>query len=243
MIITDLIEEISVEDLRNSNDNCQNINKISAIKNIRSFEDQFEMNANLIEGIGNRNSLPDESPVASTTASSIINKNNDCNGSLQSLDQRNLSSHDIESSKVRTHLANEEVDNISGDLIKNIDQFVTQPAPQGHLFKCRITRDRKGVDRGLFPIYYLHLEKDSSKKVFLLGGRKRKKSKTSNYVISYDPTDLSRNAEGFCGKLRSNVFGTSFTVYDKGSKGDNGNPRLDLAVIIYVSPCTSYSKI
>lgn len=180
--------------------------------------------------------MQEASSIASTNTSLILNKNNDCNGSLESLDhQVKDSSDDIESNKIRTHLTNEEVDNISGDIIKNIDQFVTQPAPHGHLFKCRITRDRKGMDRGLFPIYYLHLEKDSSKKVFLLGGRKRKKSKTSNYVISYDPTNLSRNAEGFCGKLRSNVFGTSFTVYDKGSKEDNGNPRMDLAVIIYVS--------
>ncbi|XP_017027345.1 protein king tubby isoform X1 [Drosophila kikkawai] len=120
-----------------------------------------------------------------------------------------------------------------GDVIGNIDQFVMQPAPQGVLYKCRITRDRKGMDRGLFPIYYLHLERDYGKKIFLLGGRKRKKSKTSNYIVSCDPTDLSRNADGFCGKLRSNVFGTSFTVFDNGNKESSESPRLDLAVIIY----------
>lgn len=58
-----------------------------------------------------------------------------------------------------------------GDVIGNIDQFVMQPAPQGVLYKCRITRDRKGMDRGLFPIYYLHLERDYGKKIFLLGGK------------------------------------------------------------------------
>ncbi|EDW00970.1 GH20719 [Drosophila grimshawi] len=120
-----------------------------------------------------------------------------------------------------------------GDVIGQIDQFVMQPAPQGVLYKCRITRDRKGMDRGLFPIYYLHLERDYGKKIFLLGGRKRKKSKTSNYIVSCDPTDLSRNADGFCGKLRSNVFGTSFTVFDSGNKESTDSPRLDLAVIIY----------
>lgn len=141
-----------------------------------------------------------------------------------------------------------------GDVVGQIDQFVMQPAQQGVLYKCRITRDRKGMDRGLFPIYYLHLERDYGKKIFLLGGeliesnkfrflafhkatslgRKRKKSKTSNYIISCDPTDLSRQADGFCGKLRSNVFGTSFTVYDSGSKDDPESHRLDLAAIIYV---------
>lgn len=122
-----------------------------------------------------------------------------------------------------------------GDIVGQIEHWVLQPSQQGVHYKCRITRDRKGMDRGLFPIYYLHLEKDYGKKVFLLAGRKRKKSKTSNYVISCDPTDLSRGADGFVGKLRSNVFGTTFFVYDNGTKANNSNPRNDLAVVIYVN--------
>ncbi|GAB0095713.1 Protein king tubby [Sergentomyia squamirostris] len=122
---------------------------------------------------------------------------------------------------------------IEGDVVGPVDQWVTAPALQGVLYKCRITRDRKGMDRGLFPIYYLHLEKDYGKKVFLLAGRKRKKSKTSNYVISCDPTDLSRQADGFVGKLRSNIFGTTFFVYDSGNKMNKEALRQDLAVIIY----------
>ena len=66
-------------------------------------------------------------------------------------------------------------------------------------------------------------------------GRKRKKSKTSNYVISADPTDLSRQTDGFVGKLRSNIFGTTFFIYDNGLKGNVESPRLDLGVVIYVS--------
>jgi hypothetical protein len=66
-------------------------------------------------------------------------------------------------------------------------------------------------------------------------GRKRKKSKTSNYVISADPTDLSRQTDGFVGKLRSNVFGTTFFMYDNGLKNNEETPRLDLGVVIYVS--------
>lgn len=37
---------------------------------------------------------------------------------------------------------------------------------------------------------------------FLLAGRKRKMSTTSNYVISLDPTDLSRDGNNFVGKVR-----------------------------------------
>lgn len=35
-----------------------------------------------------------------------------------------------------------------------------------------------------------------------MAGRKRKRSKTANYLISSDPTNLSRAGENFIGKLR-----------------------------------------
>ena len=81
------------------------------------------------------------------------------------------------------------------EMMENLDSFVLEPAPQGALVKGRITRDRKGMDRGLFPTYFLHMEKEDGRKVFLLAGRKRKKSATSNYLMSTDPTDLSRGKE------------------------------------------------
>lgn len=78
--------------------------------------------------------------------------------------------------------------------------------------------------------------------IFLLAGRKRKKSTTSNYLISTDPTDLSRAGESFVGKVRSNLVGTHFTVYDNGRspKYLNTNDyscklRQELAAIQYVS--------
>ncbi|XP_072910073.1 tubby protein homolog isoform X2 [Hemitrygon akajei] len=122
--------------------------------------------------------------------------------------------------------------------IDDLEKFVLQPAPQGTTIKCRVTRDKKGMDRGLYPTYYLHLDTDENKKVFLLAGRKRKKSKTSNYLISIDPTDLSRGGENFIGKLRSNLMGTKFTVFDNGLNPDRGradrsNVRQELSAITY----------
>ncbi|XP_057194465.1 tubby-related protein 1-like [Triplophysa rosa] len=118
----------------------------------------------------------------------------------------------------------------------NLEEFVLQPAPQGVTVTCRMTRDKRGMDRGLYPTYYLHLDND--KKVFLLAGRKRKKSTTSNYLISIDPTDLSRGGENFIGKLRSNLMGTKFTVFDNALHPDRAlpdmsNARQELAAIIY----------
>uniref|UniRef100_A0A096MG05 TUB like protein 3 n=1 Tax=Poecilia formosa TaxID=48698 RepID=A0A096MG05_POEFO len=124
----------------------------------------------------------------------------------------------------------------------NLEEFVLLPAPRGVIFKCRITRDKKGMDRGLYPTYFMHMERDEERKAFLLAGRKRKKSKTSNYLISVDATDLTRDGESFIGKLRNiNNTGTKFTVYDNGiNPGKNlgmlleeSNTRQELAAICY----------
>ena len=85
---------------------------------------------------------------------------------------------------------------------KNLSEFVLKPAPQNLTVKCRITRDKHGVDRGMFPTYFMHFEREDGKKVFLLAARKRKRSKTSNYLITIDPIDLKRDGENFIGKLR-----------------------------------------
>ena len=51
------------------------------------------------------------------------------------------------------------------DVTENLDEFVMKPAPQGVTMKCRITRDKRGIDRGIYHTYYLHLERDDGKKV------------------------------------------------------------------------------
>ncbi|XP_073664670.1 tubby protein homolog isoform X4 [Tursiops truncatus] len=124
--------------------------------------------------------------------------------------------------------------------VQDLEEFVLRPAPQGITIKCRITRDKKGMDRGMYPTYFLHLDREDGKKVFLLAGRKRKKSKTSNYLISVDPTDLSRGGDSYIGKLRSNLMGTKFTVYDNGvnpqkasSPLESGTLRQELAAVCY----------
>ncbi|XP_071257390.1 tubby protein homolog isoform X3 [Salvelinus alpinus] len=115
--------------------------------------------------------------------------------------------------------------------VDDLEEFTLRPAPQGITVKCRITRDKKGMDRGMYPTYYLHLEREDGKKVFLLAGRKRKKSKTSNYLISIDPTDLSRGGESFIGKLRSNLMGTKFTVYDSGQNPGKTTSSLEATIL------------
>lgn len=130
----------------------------------------------------------------------------------------------------------DEFGNGSLDPSDSLESFVYRPAAQHMQIKCRITRDKKGVDRTMYPTYYLHMEREDGRKIFLLAGRKRKKSATSNYLISIDPTDLGRESETFVGKLRSNRLGTQFTVFDNGDapgKGSAETRRKELAAIVY----------
>ncbi|XP_010887171.2 tubby protein homolog [Esox lucius] len=124
--------------------------------------------------------------------------------------------------------------------VEDLEQFALRPAPRDTTIQCRITRDRRGVEKGMYPTYYLHLEKEDGKRVFLMAGRKRKKCKTSNYLISIDPTELSRDTDSYIGKLRSNVLGTKFTVFDGGENPDKKpfikqceSVRQELAAICY----------
>ncbi|CAG2106727.1 unnamed protein product [Medioppia subpectinata] len=161
--------------------------------------------------------------------------------------------------------------------------FATQPISPQTTLQCTIIRDKKGLDRSLYPTYYMHLqvpntELDKSDKsseqsspkstlelvnitnesslnlnsstdtvkgndsgsrgshtssniggyrqVFVLSGRRRKKSKT--YIIGNDPFDISR---GNCiAKLKSNVLGTQFTAL---RIMNQSGQRQEISTIIY----------
>uniref|UniRef100_A0A2I3H8F6 TUB like protein 2 n=1 Tax=Nomascus leucogenys TaxID=61853 RepID=A0A2I3H8F6_NOMLE len=105
-------------------------------------------------------------------------------------------------------------------LEEDMEAYVLRPALPGTRMQCYLTRDNRSVDNGLFPVYYLYLETSDSLKHFLLAGRKSRRSKTSNYLISLDPTHLSRDGNNFVGKVRSNVFRTTFTIFDNGVNPD-----------------------
>lgn len=46
-----------------------------------------------------------------------------------------------------------------------LSRFVTEPAQRHVTYRCVITRDKRGVDRGMYPTYFLHLEQDAKSKV------------------------------------------------------------------------------
>jgi len=72
---------------------------------------------------------------------------------------------------------------------------------------------------------------------FCLAARKRKRNKTTNYLISLDEGDLHKKSPNFLGKLRANFLGTTFTAYDNGvnpSRKKSDKPfRHELACVVY----------
>ena len=70
-------------------------------------------------------------------------------------------------------------------------------------------------------------EMHNNRQVFLLSGRRRKKSKT--YLISANPFEINRTNS--IAKLKSNIIGTEFNTL----RILHNNQRLDYATIIYVS--------
>jgi tubby-related protein 1 len=73
---------------------------------------------------------------------------------------------------------------------------------------------------------------------FLLSGRKRANKQTSNYLISIDAEDLERDSKSFFGKVRSNVSGTEFVIYNNGCKPGEERPegpflREELGAVLY----------
>lgn len=114
--------------------------------------------------------------------------------------------------------------------------FLTTPIPQEYgMFECFVTRERSSLGGLFFPKYYMWFEK---KGLFLMGARKRKKNKSSNYLISLSKTDLSRKSKNFVAKVRSNLLGTQFQMFDEGDnpkklKSKTARPRNQLGCVFY----------
>ncbi|KAG7506793.1 hypothetical protein JOB18_015652 [Solea senegalensis] len=144
-----------------------------------------------------------------------------------------------QTNSVRTKFPPQSTSSVS---MEDVQRFAFSPAPRDVTIRCRITRDRSGVIKGFNVIYCLHLEKEDGNRVsdvFLMAARQKKMCAASNYLISTDPTNLSRDTNCYLGKLRSNVVGTKFTFYDAGENpektpfSDCQSQRHKLATISY----------
>lgn len=109
---------------------------------------------------------------------------------------------------------------------------------------CRISRDKRGLEGGLFPSYFLHLERqEDGRRFFLLAARRKRRATTCNYLISLDattsttissPLDSPGDGRLTVGHLRSNFLGTQFILLSTRSRyaslhASTGHPNVDLA--------------
>lgn len=106
---------------------------------------------------------------------------------------------------------------------KELYNFVSMPAAEMLIVRCQITRKTSGMGRS--AVYYCKQERPNPEDgsidlVHILAAKQGATSKGSNYVISIDPTDISKFADNYVAKLRSNIKGTEFTVFD-----DGANPK------------------
>jgi len=111
--------------------------------------------------------------------------------------------------------------------------FLSHPVPKEYgMIKCYIQRERGKLK--LFPKYHLYFENGNK---FLLSARKRKKNRSSNYLLSLERGDLSRGSPNFFGKVRSNFMGTEFMIFNDGSgpnkSKDPRNVRHEIGAILY----------
>ncbi|KAK4782876.1 hypothetical protein SAY86_007250 [Trapa natans] len=88
---------------------------------------------------------------------------------------------------------------------------VKQPGPRDILLQCFIRRNRSNQS------YYLYLGLTSAltdKGKFLLAAHKWRRPTCTDYIITLQADDMTKSSCSYVGKLRSNFFGTKFTVYD-----------------------------
>lgn len=86
-----------------------------------------------------------------------------------------------------------------------------KPGPSDLPMQCFIKRNKKN---STFYLYLSLTKTFAEKGKFLLAARKFSRRGHSEYIISLDADDLSQGSNAYMGKLRSDLLGTKFTLYD-----------------------------
>ena len=76
-----------------------------------------------------------------------------------------------------------------------------------------ITRERRGLS--LFPIYRMYVQCDDGDALVVVA-RRRKRADGHSFHLSTDADDLTSRGPSYVGKLRSNLVGSEWMLYDGG---------------------------
>jgi tubby and related proteins len=107
---------------------------------------------------------------------------------------------------------------LNTDMIK----FVLTPVSVGLFIKCVIYRQK-----GFYPEYKMCLQKEDGTLVSLLSAKKYNKTKTPSYLIKVFTCDPQSSKQEQLAKVKSNVLGTQFTLYDLGVNPDKSQREKD----------------
>ncbi|XP_042461338.1 tubby-like F-box protein 1 [Zingiber officinale] len=86
-----------------------------------------------------------------------------------------------------------------------------EPGPRDSPVQCLIRRNKSN---STYCLYLGLTESFTDKGKFLLAARQFKHGAHTEYIISLDADDLSQGSNAYMGKLRSNILGTKFKIYD-----------------------------
>ena len=81
------------------------------------------------------------------------------------------------------------------------------------MVECLITRERRGLS--LFPIYRMYVQRDDGDALVVVA-RRRKRADGHSFHLSTDEDDLTSRGPSYVGKLRSNLVGSEWMLYDGG---------------------------
>ena len=119
------------------------------------------------------------------------------------------------------------------------DQIVilTSPVPKFAGFvRCFIKRFNSGLSEFWFPRYELRLA-DTGR--LLITGKRRFGNWTGNYLLTLDHEHLTTKSAGYIGKLRSNVWGSVYNLFDSGDNPltvpKTARPRENMGAVMYES--------
>ncbi|CAN4102965.1 unnamed protein product [Withania somnifera] len=96
-----------------------------------------------------------------------------------------------------------------------------QPGPRDSPLQCFIKRDKKNAS---FYLYLALSPSSMDQGKFLLAARRYRNGAHIEYVISLDADDLTQRSKAYVGKLRSDLFGTKFTIYDSQPPHNGARP-------------------
>lgn len=128
-----------------------------------------------------------------------------------------------------------------GEDYASVRRFLTTPLVKGVIFRTIITRQKEGF-LGRYPLFNMRVDPSMGlTEKALIYAKKQPGNKTSNYHLGMDARALEATSKYYLGKVRANMLGTEFIIYDEGvSQKDAGSAlrgdrkiRLELGAILF----------